>query len=587
METMNVFEDNFDMRKISPNTWVIGTKYPATPWGCDCYLLEGDDACILIDSGMSKLNIHDYIIANNVTDKPIIAVINTHSHFDHTGGNGYFPKVYMAPAAEKGAKRSFGGALGGSDNSGDYPLDYEITPVKEGDIIDLKGRPLEIYDIPAHDVGSIAILDRTNRMLFTGDELETGWCNVNVQGNPTTCGTIENHHRNMVKLYSLYDAFDWICPGHHGMPVDKSTLLEILHADEMILSGHIGTPEIPKKAGPMAKIDGFHIVRYKSAHLGFNVKTIFDDPEAHKDLPLIEDSGEALENARALNLFEEHFDSRKIADKTWAIGTKYPATPMGCDCYLLEGDDECILIDTGMSKLNIHEYIKAAHLTDKPITATISTHSHFDHTGGNGYFDKVYMNPIAEKGAKSPFEGNKEDYPLDYEITPVHEGDVIPLKGRPLEIYEIGAHNAGSIAILDRTNRMLYSGDELETGWCNISMSPVPIKGSSVEQHYKNMQKLYSLYDAFDRICPGHHGAPVDKSTLLEIMHCDELILSGLPGDPDVPVKCGPFKGIEGFRVMRYKSAHLGYNEHSIFESEDALENTGELPESIKDFLNE
>ena len=29
---MNTFEDNFDIRKISPNTWVIGTKYPATPW---------------------------------------------------------------------------------------------------------------------------------------------------------------------------------------------------------------------------------------------------------------------------------------------------------------------------------------------------------------------------------------------------------------------------------------------------------------------------------------------------------------------------------------------------------------------------
>ena len=571
METMNVFEDNFDIRKISPNTWVIGTKYPATPWGCDCYLLEGDDACMLIDSGMSKFNIHDYIISTGVTDKPIIAVINTHSHFDHTGGNGYFPKVYMAPVGEKAAKTPFGADLGGESEPEAYPTNYGITPVKEGDIIDLKGRPLEIYDIPAHNDASIAILDRANRMLFTGDELETGWCNVNVMGaipglEDIPSGTIEQHHRNMVKLYSLYDAFDWICPGHHGMPVDKSTLLEILHADEMILSGHVGTSEIPKKAGPMNPIPGFHIFRYKSAHLGFNVNTIFDDPEAHKDLVIKEAEGEELENARALNEFEEHFDSRKIAPKTWAIGTKYPATPMGCDCYLLEGDDECILIDTGMSKLNIHAYIKAAGLTDKPITATISTHSHFDHTGGNGYFGKVYMHPKAEKGAKTPFDGDTASYPLDYEITPVKEGDVIPLKGRPLEIYEIGAHNPGSIAILDRTNRMLYSGDELETGWCNICLSAEPVPGSTVEQHYKNMQKLYSLYDAFDRICPGHHGAPVDKSTLLEIMHADELILSGAPGDPDVPRKCGPFGAIEDFRVMRYKSAHLGYRLNSVFE---------------------
>ena len=145
MESMNVLEDNFDIRKIFPTTWVIGTKYPATPWGCDCYLLEGDDGCMLIDSGMSKHNIHDYIISTGVTDKPVIAVINTHSHFDHTGGNGYFPKVYMNPIGEKGAKTPFDGDVE------DYPLDYEITPVHEGDVIDFSGRPLKIFEIGAHN----------------------------------------------------------------------------------------------------------------------------------------------------------------------------------------------------------------------------------------------------------------------------------------------------------------------------------------------------------------------------------------------------------------------------------------------------
>ena len=43
--------------------------------GCDCYLLECGDCCVLIDSGMSKLNIHDYILATGVTEKPVVAVI--------------------------------------------------------------------------------------------------------------------------------------------------------------------------------------------------------------------------------------------------------------------------------------------------------------------------------------------------------------------------------------------------------------------------------------------------------------------------------------------------------------------------------
>lgn len=270
MESMNTFEDNFDIRKISPNTWVIGTKYPATPWGCDCYLLECDDCCVLIDSGMSKLNIHDYILATGVTEKPVVAVINTHSHFDHTGGNGYFPKVYMNPIGEKGAKTPFDG------NAEDYPLDYPITPVHDGDVLEFAGRPLEIYEIGAHCAASIAILDRTNRMLFTGDELETGWCNINVKAEPTPGATVENHYRNMKKLYALYDAYDWICPGHHGMPVDKSTLLEIMHADELILSGDFGSDDVPTKAGPVGKIEGYRVMRYKSAHIGFNVNAVYD-----------------------------------------------------------------------------------------------------------------------------------------------------------------------------------------------------------------------------------------------------------------------------------------------------------------------
>lgn len=265
-----------------------------------------------------------------------------------------------------------------------------------------------------------------------------------------------------------------------------------------------------------------------------------------------------------LGRFYEHFDIRKMNKNTWIIGTKYPATPWGCDCYLLECGEKCVLIDSGMSKLNIHDYIKEVKVTDKPVVAVINTHSHFDHTGGNGYFDSVYMNPIGEKAAKTPFDGNTEDYPLNYEITPVKDGDILDFGDRPLLIMEIGAHDLSSIAIFDLKNRILFTGDELETGWCNVNMRGENRPGQTIESHYNNMKKLYSHYDEFDVICPGHHGAPIDKSTLLEIMHCDEMILSGVPGETDTPnPPC------DGYRVMRYKQAHIGYNEQAIFEKID------------------
>ena len=274
---LNLYEEYYHMTKITPNTWWITSKTSHTPWGSDNYILEGDECALVIDSGMTELNFYEY--CKTITDLPILGVINTHSHFDHTGGNGYFPKVFMNPLAEKGAKTPFGLELGG-ENPISYPLDYEITPVHEGDIINLGNRELEIIEIGAHDLSSIAILDKTNRILFSGDELESGWCNVGQGGPERNPGqTIERHYNNMKKLKARWDEFDCICPAHHGAPLTKDLLNHVLIADSMILAGAQGSPEIPfKNGGGMIKNeDGkIRMFRYKMAHIGFNIDNVYD-----------------------------------------------------------------------------------------------------------------------------------------------------------------------------------------------------------------------------------------------------------------------------------------------------------------------
>ena len=263
----NTYEDYFHTTLIFPGTWRIDTKSQHTPFGCDCYLLEGDECAIAIDSGMTTLNIYEYM--KNFTDLPIKGVISTHSHFDHTGGNGWFPEVFMHPRAEKGAKTAFGSTEG-------FKLDYPITPLAEGDTIDLGSRVLEIIEIPAHDAGSIAILDKTNGILFSGDELESGWCNVGTFGS-TEFGTIENHYNNMLKLKARFEEYDWICPAHHGAPLDKEFLNHVLICDRMILEGVEGDPNTPEKnGGGRFKNPDMRSMRYKCAHIGYNVNNIWN-----------------------------------------------------------------------------------------------------------------------------------------------------------------------------------------------------------------------------------------------------------------------------------------------------------------------
>lgn len=48
--------------------------------------------------------------------------------------------------------------------------------IGEGDVIDLGGLKLEVYDLPGHTPGGIALLNRQDRILFVGDSIiEQTW----------------------------------------------------------------------------------------------------------------------------------------------------------------------------------------------------------------------------------------------------------------------------------------------------------------------------------------------------------------------------------------------------------------------------
>lgn len=56
-------------------------------------------------------------------------------------------------------------------------------------------------------------------------------------------------------------------------------------------------------------------------------------------------------------------------------------------CYLLNGTQRSLLIDTGLGICDISQV--TAKLTDRPITA-VATHVHWDHIGGHKYYPDFY-----------------------------------------------------------------------------------------------------------------------------------------------------------------------------------------------------
>lgn len=257
------------------------------------------------------------------------------------------------------------------------------------------------------------------------------------------------------------------------------------------------------------------------------------------------------------------FHSKLIWNDTWLIKGD------GCTSYLIVGEKQGLVIDTGFATENIQAY--AQSLTNKPVDMAANTHGHFDHTGGNGWFEHVYMSAKALEIARIPYPSKASlNYPLDYPVTVVGDGDVIDLGGRTLEIFEIPAHAPSSVAYLDRKEHILFSGDEIANGVMLVWMQDEP--QPTVEQHARNMEKILKLHDEFDYICSGHGEELYPASLVKNLLEHDQRIMEGSEGElmvlsgnepADFHLPQPEFK-----RWSFYKNTRLGYDVRYIFNKE-------------------
>lgn len=210
-----------------------------------------------------------------------------------------------------------------------------------------------------------------------------------------------------------------------------------------------------------------------------------------------------------------------------------------CDCYLVEGGREAMMIDAGCREHNIRAF--AQGLTDLPVNAVINTHSHIDHTGGNGYFARVLGTRGIARSAKNVMGDDPARFPLDYRFTLVGDGDIIDLGERRLEVIMMDCHSPENIAILDIEERVLFTGDDIESqqvlllpGYAEAPGQIHSRPAASVETFLRALMKLKARERDFDHICPAHNGTPIEKEYLHRYISLAQGILDGsITGDPD------------------------------------------------------
>ncbi len=170
----------FEVYRLFPNVYAI--YEPGQFEEVISFLIVGEERALLFDTGLGLTPIAPTI--SKLTDKPI-SVLNSHSHYDHIGGNHEFEdiagvNVPYALARQAGAPndavREFVAGDWLPNPPPDFDADeYKIEPyeidgfVRDGIVIDLGGVLLEVLHTPGHSPDSICLLDRANRRLYTGD----------------------------------------------------------------------------------------------------------------------------------------------------------------------------------------------------------------------------------------------------------------------------------------------------------------------------------------------------------------------------------------------------------------------------------
>ena len=217
----------------------------------------------------------------------------------------------------------------------------------------------------------------------------------------------------------------------------------------------------------------------------------------------------------------------QIDSNTWRIEDN------GVRFFVLEGTNKALMIDSGMNTPDARKL--AETITTKPLEL-LNTHADRDHVAGNAAFDSFHMSPAEEENYRE--NGGKG------QIMPLHDGDMIDLGERPLEIIEIPGHTPGSVAVLDISKRVLVSGDSVQDG--NIFMFG---KYRNLEAYIPSMRKLLKYTDRFDSVYPSHGTIPVDPGQIPKLIGYAEKILSGTA--EGIPVERFGIKAV----LYRFESA--------------------------------
>lgn len=270
MEVEGVEDDWYKVYTVAPAVFAISE--PRQAEGVNSFLIVGSQRAVLFDSGLGVGDMSG--VVRRLTTLPV-TVVNSHTHFDHVGGNAEFADVrnlddpyslasargevteaLTAYASKTLAEDSVCGPLPAGVTSRDYVIPtWKIAAhVEDGELLDLGGRTVEILRTPGHTPDSLCLLDRANGLLFTGDTYYSGeiylWAPETSVADYAASIDVLDRLENRLKLLLT----------SHGSPVEEPQRLRDLAKALQAIQAGIVIPERTEENRRRFRFEHFSIL---------------------------------------------------------------------------------------------------------------------------------------------------------------------------------------------------------------------------------------------------------------------------------------------------------------------------------------
>ncbi|AYB35116.1 MBL fold metallo-hydrolase [Chryseolinea soli] len=223
----------FDIYKLNAMTYALAESNHFEE--VISYLILGETKAILFDTGMGIGDIRAEV--TSLTPLPIV-VINSHSHYDHIGGNRQFDEIWSFKNTFENDRIQSGYSHSECMTymtDGCYvnlPAAFELSTfsvpgvritkyLHHKETIDIGGRILTVHSTPGETPGAISLSDDLYNTLFVGDLLYPGplWLHLDESDWPGFARSIE--------YLSGLPGIQYICPAHNEARINPDFVRQV------------------------------------------------------------------------------------------------------------------------------------------------------------------------------------------------------------------------------------------------------------------------------------------------------------------------------------------------------------------------